>query len=234
MLIFGKPNEFEIKYFPLLDQYKDDPILIQNPKDYVLGGTVQFVVNGINIFAFDDPEYPEATYSFWDLTYLVEFFCTNLIYHIIDDPFPQETKSKIGVEMMKESSLVEGEDNDITKYLDVDWDNLDMELRGRIHEWNCRHGFISNNGGTLLPYAYFQKIDDKIEVSWKETSYKVQSGDTVCFLNKNGVEYIDLHLYKETVINFCLEFLKRLEKEYPKNAREHALNLQKAIDLKLE
>lgn len=233
MLTFGKTNEFEIKYLPYVEEYKNEPDLIQNPENYVLGGTVQFIVNGINIFAFDDPEYPEATYSFWDLTYLVEFFCSYLIYHITEDPFPKETKSKIGVEMMDEISLVEGEDNDITKYLHVDWDNVDSELYARIHEWNIFHGFIYNNGGTLLPCAYFQKVGDKIEVSWKETSYKVQSGDTVYFLNKNGVEYIDLRLYKETIVSFCLEFLKRLEKEYPKNACQHALNLQKAIDVKV-
>lgn len=233
MLSFGKKSQFEIHYLPYSEIFKDDPDLTENPNDYVLGGVISFWMNNKNIFAYKDNS-PNSTYDYFDLSYLVEFFCLNLHYHITNDPFPVQTKSKIGREMMEETKLVEGPDNDITKYLGVNWDAIDREIYKKIDIWNIHHGFLSNSAGTFLPDGYFQKVDNKLEFSWKnEFPFESESG-LVYALHEEGVEYVDLKLYRDTVVNFCLEFLKRLSPLYPEIAEGHRKELQKAIDVKLE
>lgn len=232
MLCFGEKDRFQIQYYPYIEQYKDDPDLVENSKDYELGGSIFFWVNKKNLFAFKDLG-PEATYSHFDLSILVDFFCNYLYYHITVDLFPVQTKSKIGINMMDEIMLVDSPDNDLAKYLGVDWDKVDSKLYSEIHSWNIRHGLLTNNGGTFLPDAYIQKVNNKIEISWRnEFPYRSTGGEFYAE-HKEGVELIDIKPYRDTVVAFCLEFLSRMEKIYPKRATEFREKLQRAIDVPL-
>lgn len=42
MKTFGNKEEFAITYTPDLERYADDPDVIQNPDEYLLGGCICF------------------------------------------------------------------------------------------------------------------------------------------------------------------------------------------------
>ncbi len=228
---FGDKNKFAIWVDYYFITYKNDPVIELEPIRYGMGGRVHCWVNGKNIFAFRDCG-PDATYGF-DLNVLVQFFSEYLYYHITEDPFPVKTKATNGYDMMEEVQLVEGLDDDLTKLLYVDWDNVDMDLRNEIHYWNVRHGFLTNRGGSFLPDCYMRKHGNQIEFSWGN-KYPHESEDgEFYFQHMQGLEYVDIKLYKEVVIAFCQDFLMKFDGKYPKILQEYKDNLQKAIDVNL-
>jgi len=230
MISFGNKNDFCIDYIGFLDNYKDDPVVLAHPEDFIFGGCIFFWVNGKNLFEFKDCE-PNTTYGFWDLTILTDFFCNNLLYHITDDPFPAKTVSSNAWDMFEEYKLVEGEDNDIEKYLEVNWDNVDTELHSKIDAWNNRHGFIANRGGSFLPDAFIRKVNDKVEISWRNNfSYKNENGQ-LYFKHDKGVEYIDIKTYREVVTKFCLEYISRIKEKCPDLVEKYMKNLQKVQEV---
>jgi hypothetical protein len=232
MKIFGNKEEFAIQYQYFINVYHDEPDVIANPEQYEMDGWIYFWVKGKNIFAFDGFE-PEATYGA-DLNILIEYFCNNLHYLLVDDPFPKESISTNAIDMMEETKLVEGEDNDITKYLDVDWDKVDMELSEKITVWNYHHGLLTNGGGTFIPDSYFRKVNNTIEISWKTNySYKNQEGMIFYFKHKQGVEYVDIKLFKNTIVEFCLDFINKFKDKYPERMKVDMVNLQKAIEIEV-
>ncbi|MBN9288839.1 MAG: hypothetical protein BGO43_14025 [Gammaproteobacteria bacterium 39-13] len=226
MKIFGDKEKFAIQF----DFYTERGIEIHDDR-YLMFGSAFFWVNGKNLFAYRDFG-PDATFSY-DLAILLDFFCDFLFYHITEDPFPAVTQSKIAVEMLEEFQLVEGEDNDVMKYLDVDWDNVDMDLHEKIYDWNVRHGFTANNGGSFLPHAYLRRVADKIEVSWENNfPYKAEKGE-VYMKYKKGVDYVDAKLYKEVIVKFCMELINKFKENFPEKMQENYENLKKAIEVTL-
>lgn len=231
MISFGEKNKFQIQYWPFIEQYNGHQDVIDNPNNYALGGSVFCWVNGKNIFAYKDLG-PEATYTFFDLTILLKLFCDYLLYHVTDDPFPIQTKAKVGRAMMDEIKLVEGED-EIDKYHHVDWDNVNDELYSKIDAWKYKHGLLINSGGTFLPNAYIQKVDNKVEISWRnDFAFRSPKGEFYAQY-KEGVEYVELKLYRDVIAEFCFELLNRMQNIYPAKADELRINLQKAIDVPL-
>ncbi len=225
---FGQPNKFsiEIDYYYIL--YKDDPEYINDGPSYKCGGHARFLVNGRNLFdKLNDGN--EHTFT-GDVGVLFDFFCNNLIYHITDDPFPIKTRSSVGREMIEEVKLIEGRDNDLQKYTEVDWESVDMELYGNVDLWNVRHGLLTNDGGFFLPNGFFQKIGNKIEYSWQDDYPRKSAFGNFYFKYPKGVEYIDIKLYKDTIVAFCLDFIERFKGIYPKLEKDRA-ELQKAIDI---
>jgi hypothetical protein len=226
---FGDTEKFGIWVDNYYSLFKDDPEYVENPEKYEIGGDVYFWVKGKNLFAFDDGA-PCHTYGH-DLSPIVQMFCQNLFYHITDDPFPVQTKSKLGVEMMDETNLVQGDDSDLRKWADIDWDNVDMSLRDKIDEWNLHHGYIAYSAGSYLPCLYVRKVQNMLEISWNNKySCKGRDGEYY-FIHKKGVEFIDIRLYRDTAVAFCLDFINKFKDKYPKKMEENRANLQKAIDV---
>lgn len=228
---FGKESEFALWVNNHYLLYKNEPLFLQNPEKYEMDGDVYFWVKNKNIFEYADCESP-ATYWF-DLNTLIRFFCENLSYHITDDPFPIPTKTSNAIAMMNEVSLIDAEEEgtELEKLAEVDWDNIDMELQEEIYEWNTRHGLLANRDGSLLPHAYIRKVNDKIEISW-DTTFAHDNGDReFYFVHKKGVEYIDIKLYRDTVIQFCVDFINKFKDKYPDITQKYSKSLQKAIDI---
>jgi hypothetical protein len=226
---FGNKNTFAIQCHPYLEQYKDDPDAVTRPEDYEEWASVYFWVNGKNIFEFKDYG-PNATYSY-DISILVEFFCRNLIYHITDDPFPVNTTSKIGAEMINETLLVEEPDDDIKKWAKVDWENVDIEIYDKIDMWNYHHGMLNNSGGSFLPDLYICKTKNKIEISWQNDFPHENENGEFYFKYQKGVEYVDIKIYRDTVAGFCLDYLNQFKDKYPEALNKQRIELQKAIDI---
>ncbi len=224
---FGDKNEFGIDCSYYLDQFKDDPEVIAHPGRYDIGGSIYFWVKGKNLFLYKGYG-PEATYSF-DLDVLVEFFCEKLHLQIADDPFPHGIKATNPIDMMEEIKLVDGHDNDVTKYLDVDWDKVDMELHDKVDLWNYNHGMYTNRGGSFLPALFIRRINDQIEISWHNQFPHRSTEGEVYFEYEKGIEYVDLKLFKDTVIAFCLDFINRCQDKYPEQMNRHRENLKKAM-----
>lgn len=226
---FGVLGDFLIEYQSYVDIYPEDPEVLAEPMIYESGGSIFFWVKEKNLFAFKGFG-PEATYSA-NLTILLEYFCEKLNILLTDDPFPAKTKATNAIDMMDEIKLVEGPDNDITKYLDVDWDKVDNELYKKIDRWNVNHGLYTNRDGTFLPDMYIRKVGKQIEISWhNEFPHRNAQGE-IYFEHVKGVEYIDINLFKETVIAFCLDIINRLKKNHPEQMHRYQQSLQKAIDL---
>lgn len=235
MHIFGKENEFQVKYQTLREKYIDDLEFQKELDRFECFGELIFIVNGKNLFGMDYENDKSFTTFTGSLFSVIRFFCENLYYQIIDDPFPKETIAQNGIDMMEEVKLIKGEDNDISKYADFDFDSIDMDLYEKIDVWNWRHGFVGNSGAhAQFPDIYMRKVNgNKIEVSWDSTTtYTADKGDYY-FLHGKGVDYIDLKLYRDTVVAFCQDFFERLGQHFPLFIDEFKAELQKAIDVKL-
>jgi hypothetical protein len=229
MYTFGDKDKFGIGYQLYTEKYADDESVIANPEHFEWECEAFFWVNGKNIFQVRD-QGPDATFV-GEVSMLLAFFCEYLHYHIINDPFPMKTMSTIGIEMMDETCLVEGEDNDVNKYLELDWDKVDMDLHQKKHIWNINHGIIYHGAGLFLPAAYMQKVENKVEISWDaHLPHHTVNGDFF-FEYVRGVEYVDIKFYKDTVVEFCQHVMEKFKIKYPELMEEFRQNLQKAIDI---
>ena len=207
--------------------------MIENPDEYVLGGTICFWVKGKNLFAFKDWG-PDATYGYYTLQYLIEFLTDDLVFHISGPPFPVKTKATNGVDMVEETALVKSDVKDqLGAYAQVDWANVNREVMGKIDYWICHSGFLGNRGGTFLPNLYVRRVCDKIELSWDNRHPHDNGENKFYLLHKKGVEYVDLKLYRDVVMEFCLAYIENIQEKEPDCANSHRENLQKAIDMKL-
>lgn len=234
MHIFGKENEFEIKYHTLKEKYKINIDDEKNPSKFECYGDMHFVVKGKDLFAIDCKSDRSLTTYTGSIFTVIEFFCEKLKFHIIDHPFPQMTIAQTAVDMMDEIKLVDGEDNDISKYADFDFDSIDVELYSKIDQWGWNHGFVGNSEDADLPNVYMRKVNgNQIEISWDSTTRFRRGKDEYYFMHDKGVEYIDLKLYRDTVIAFCLDTFERLGKHFPLFIDDFKAELQKAIDVKL-
>ncbi|MCS5710525.1 hypothetical protein [Candidatus Berkiella aquae] len=231
MNIFGDKNIFGIGYETYLEAYPDDPEIVGNPKVYLTYGSMYFWVNGKNLFQFKGWG-QEATYTA-DLTTIVEIFCQYLICYIKEDSFPIKSKSNTSIDIIEETKLVEGPNDDISGYANIDWNQVDMEERDARDQWIENHGILRHRDGSFLPDLFMRCINNQIEISWhNEFPYDVPNGE-LYFEYKKGVEYIDITLFKKVIVDFCLHLINRYEDLYPDVAKRDRANLQKAIDFEV-
>lgn len=228
---FGNKNNFCIEYQTYPEMYPDNKNIQENIESYKTYGSMYFWVNGKNLFLFKGLG-QEATYTA-DICTLVEIFSEKLVCYLKNDAFPAKTKATTGATMMDEMILVEKPDDDIKKYLKVDWDKVDKELYLAIDSWNYDHGILTHSDESFMPNIFFRRVNDKIEVSWNnDFSYDIPEGE-LFFEYKEGVEYLDIQVFKEVVVAFCLDFIKLYENKYPQAANRDRDNLQKAIDFEV-
>lgn len=228
---FGNKEEFGIDCAYVLDRYKDNPDIMAHSEWYEQRGNIYFWVNGKNVFLYKGHG-PDGTYLS-NLNILIEFFCDKLYLQITDDPFPEGIKATNAIDMMDEIKLVDGPDDDIGKYLDVDWDKVDMELHDKVDLWNYNHGMLTNRDGSFLPDLFIRKVNNQIEISWHNHSPYRSNDEEFCFEYKKGVEYVDLRLFKDTVISFCLDFINRFKDKYPEKMNRYLEGLQKAMAIEV-
>lgn len=223
---FGNKNEFGIDYQNYIEMYPNDPDVLAHPERYELGGSIYFWVKGKNLLAFKGFG-PDATYSA-DLNVLIEFICTKFYFFVNDDPFPIDAESTNAASLMEETNIIKGDDSDRSKWFEIDWEAVNMEVRERRDQWNDNHGMLTNRDGTFLPNLYIRKVNNTIEISWDNKYPHRNTQSEVYFEYTKGVEYIDINLFKDTVISFCLDFIERFQDKYPEQMNRYRENLKKA------
>ena len=229
MKIFGKKQEFAIGLEFYVNEFKDDEYIKENLEECWEAAKVYFWVKGKNIFEFINCA--DSTYASTTLHALVDYFCDFLIFHISDDPFPMDTKATNADEMIEETALIKTDEFWREEVLALDWDKIDMELYDKIDMWIYHHGFIQNRGGAFLPDAYMRKVNDTVEISWHNRYPHENEEREFYFLHKQGVEYVDLELYKDSVIKFCLEYINHVAEKFPEIAEIYIEKLQKTLGI---
>jgi hypothetical protein len=233
MKIYGNKEEFAITYTPDIEKYATDIDVIQNPDEYLLGGSICFWVKGKNLFAFRDWGL-EATYGYHTLHYLVDFLSEYLVCHLSDTPYPVKTKSINAIDMFEETALVKSNvEDEFQAFIDVDYSNVDMELHRRIHAWMQPRSFLFHNGGTFLPDLMVRRVGDKIELSWNTIHPHSNGEHEFYMLHTKGADYIDAKLYRDVVIEFCLEYCNHIQEKEPELTDRYRKNLEKAMEVNL-
>ena len=82
------------------------------------------------------------------------------------------------------------------------------EWYGKRQEWNWRHSWFSERGGSFLPLVFFRKVDDQIEIEWDSTA--IYEEEDVYFINPKGLHYIDLDIFKQVVEEFLRDQKREL------------------------
>jgi len=231
MITIGDKNEFAISFEYHSEAFSDDPIYVENKDYYCEWIKAELWVKNRNLFAFKNNNY-DATFAH-NFSTLLHFYSDFLYYHLIDDPFPIACQADIAVDMYEETSLIHGEAaNKLQNWFDLDWDNIDMNIQNIRDEWFKHHCYCVYDDGSFLPFMFFRKIADKIEVSWENNGpKKINDESTYCFIHQKGVEFVDIKLYKEVIISFCEHLCNKFESLYPKLIADCRKNLQKAIDV---
>lgn len=231
MKSFGNKSIFSIEYNTYPEMYPDDEEIISDINKYLAYGCIYFWVNGRNIFLFKGFG-SDGTYTA-DLCIFAEFMCKRLVCYLSNDPFPVKTKATTGAAMFEEMRLIKYSENEVQECLEFDWSKVDMSIYRQIDNWNLNHGFLVHRGGTFLPCVFIRNMDNQIEISWDNNfSYDIEEGK-LFFEYKEGVEYIDIKVFKEVVVAFCLDIIKLYEDKYPQAAKRDRDNLQKAIDFEV-
>jgi len=226
MKIFGNKKEFAITYTPDLERYADDPDVIQNPDEYLLGGCLCFWVKDKNLFAFKDWG-PDATYGYYTLHYVVDFLTSCLIHHISEVPFPIKTKSTNAIDMIEETALVKSDvEDELQACANLDWDSIDMEIMEKRDNWMHSRSFLINDGGTFLPNIMIRKVKDKIEISWHNRHPHSNGEHKFYMLYEKGVEYVDANLYKDVIVQFCSAYIEHIQEKEPKAAELYRKHLE--------
>ena len=160
------------------------------------------------------------------------FFCDFLIFQISEDSFPILTKATNAYEMIEETELIKTDEHWKEEVLNIDWDQIDMELRNKRNMWMSHHGFLQNRGGTFLPHAYMRKVNNTIEISWNNKFPHENEEREFYFLHKQGVEYVDIELYKDAIVQFCLAYIKHVEKKFPEIVEQYKEKLHNTLGIK--
>lgn len=226
MKIFGNKEEFAMSIDFYTEKYKDDEYLQENIEELYCGAEVCFWVKDKNLFAFKQPA-PDATYSYYNLYALVDFLSNYLVSHLTETPFPFKATSENAVDMINENQ--DALKNELQKSTNLDWEDIDLEVRSQIFNWSYDKSLAIHNGSTFLPNIYIRRISDKIEISWSNQHPRSNGQHTFYLLHTKGVEYVDAALYREVVTQFCFCYIERIKQKNPKAAELYRENLRKAM-----
>jgi hypothetical protein len=233
MKIFCNREEFAIGLEYYIEKYKDDAYLKENIDELWAGGEVYFWVKGKNLFEFKEP-IAGKTYGYYNLYSLVDFLSEYLIYHLYEVPFPIETEAINAIDMIEETALVKNDvENELQAIMEIDYDALDMELREKRDEWIYVRSFLASESGSFLPDLIVCRAGDKIELSWNNHYPHNNGDDDFYMLYTKGVDYVDAKLYRDVIMQFCLEYCNHIQEKKPELAVRYRKNLQRAMEVNL-
>jgi hypothetical protein len=230
MKIFGNKTEFAIEYGHITEFYADPypgrPDLAE--MDY----WVKFWVKGKNLFEFNPVEGATGTYLY-DLNLLIEFFCKGLVFQLKWDPVPAKglnTQNHHDANIMARLATfldeedfedIKAEDNDFLGPVDF---NLYKVQPGEIDdqiEWEYRHRLSTARQASFLPNVVIARHytdSKKIEICYQSLGvvYTDQFDNKFRFIHPTGIALIDISLYKQVIVDFCLDFINQHKGKHPK------------------
>jgi len=78
---------------------------------------------------------------------------------------------------------------------------------------------------------FIRKVRNKVEISWNNEALPKSENEEFNFVRNRGVEYIDLNIYKEIIVDFCNEFNVRFHFLLPEQTEKNKKNLSKALNI---
>ncbi len=224
--LFGTKEHFGIEVTYDIDIIVNAEIIEKFACYEYMWGQVKFWVKGKNLFSYNIPD-EDATY--WhEFNPLVECFTTDLAEHIKGEPFPLETKSKYACEMYIETSIIDTGESYLEKFCELTDEEKDVEqIKGDWFGVRCLKGYAQ---GSFMPSIYFQRVNDKIEISWNiREPFKASWGE-FWPTYKKGIEHVDVEVYKTVILEFCQSYCDKFKRKYPDIIKEH----QDRLDILLQ
>ncbi|KWX81130.1 hypothetical protein AMQ84_00980 [Paenibacillus riograndensis] len=188
MRVFGDSRIFSIEYDFTKNPFNEKGLLAET------WGKFELWVNGKELCKFFRHNY-EKTYE-WNLIHVVEWLGENLPIILTNEEFPLPVHGKTALELLA-SSLNFDSDND---------DEFDAWFSTK-QDWEFKHSWFSNRGGSYLPEVYFRRVGQQIEISWdNENLYS----EEISFTYRTGLEYVPIHIFDSVLKDYIYDFLETL------------------------
>ncbi|MGO0062844.1 DUF5984 family protein [Brevibacillus fluminis] len=187
--VFGDKNVFAIRYEFVTNPFNEISLIGET------WGRFELIVQGIHVCEYRRGS-SITTYQ-WNLMYIVEWLIENLKHIVSDELFPLPVKGQNSLELLDNCLLFES-DNDVE--LDVWFDTK--------QDWEFKHSWFSSRAGSFLPYVFFRRVNDKVEIAWNNES--IYSSEAISFLHPSGIEYVPLDIFDSVVKNFIEDFFDNL------------------------
>lgn len=171
--IIGDKNIFAIEY-----------TFFKNTHDTELS----MYINGANILAFKKNNSLLTTR--WNLDDLAEWL-RDFLNNLCEDPFPFKADGEY-------ASIKDINARDF----DTDDEDAFDAYYDKLSEWDFRHRWHPASNGAILADLYFQKLGNKIEISWNNTDFE----ENVDFLAKTGGALIEEDIFIKVIDSFLKEY----------------------------
>ena len=193
MYSFGSRNEIQIQY-NFLEEGDPNKSTFEDT-----WGEFRIYVSDRNLCEFNVNSiiYNYQNHLFW----ITEWLCKNLTYIVGYDPFPVPVSGNSAIELLKNT--------DILKINLEIKDECEMLLVDQARfEWSSRHSWFTSRGGSILPWLFFRRIDESIEISWDNTFWM---DDGINYINLIGCHLIRIGTFKNVMLDFLKDYLNRWE-----------------------
>ncbi|MFO1259178.1 MAG: hypothetical protein U1E78_12315 [Gammaproteobacteria bacterium] len=248
MKLFGNKSEFAIEYGHITEFYPEAypgrPDL-DDEFDY----WVSFWVKGKNLFESNRIEGVIDTY-WYDLNLLIEFFCEGLPFQLQWDPVPAKgvhTKNHHDANILvrlatfldqEDYDDIQEEDNDFLDCVDFNLYQIQPAEISEQIEWGYHHKLITARQASFLPNVVIARHytdPNKIEICYQSAGmvYTDQYDYKYEFTHPTGVALVDIKLYKQVIVDFCLDFINCHKNKHPKRMGEYMEKLKIAMTIEV-
>ena len=241
MKIFGDKSEFAIEYGHITEYYEvvyPGHPEISDEFDY----WVSFWVKDKNLFLMHPVEGCIDTY-WYDINLLIEFFSQGLSYQLKFDPVPakgirarnhNDANILAGLATYLEKEDFEEarkEDNDYLDWIDFDLYKIEPGDEYEQIDWEYHHRLSTAKQASFLPnvtIARHYTDSKKIEICNDSDGliYTNQRYTKFSFVHTTSVDLIDIKLYKEVIVDFCLDFINSHKEKHPTRMGEYLEKLK--------
>lgn len=241
MKLFGDKSEFAIEYGHITEFY-EEPYPGHPEIDYEFDYWVSFWVKNKNLFKKKHVEGHIDTY-WYDINLLIEFFCEGLPYQLRWDPVPAKgvhAKNHHDANILvrlatfldeEDFEDIKEEDNDFLDSVDFNLYNIEPGEISDQSDWEHRHRLSTARQASFLPNVVISRHytnPSKIEICYQSNGlvYTNQRYEKFSFVHPTGVALVDIKLYKEVIVQFCLDFINHHKEKHPKRMREYLEKLK--------
>jgi hypothetical protein len=205
-MLFGKKNEFAFEYNLIKHPYGDEFGLLLDS-----WGELCIWVEGVDLLAMYTKDYQgenkNVNYQ-WNLIMITEWLADNLFSIISPCEFPNNVKAENSIEYVEISrDLTPGiETNEFWQWHDNDF------------EWLEAHCLRRAADGSNLPYLFFRRAKDKVEICWSNEGLYDDRG--VFFCGQKGCKLVDMNIFYKVAKDFLNNFINRFKDKYPVEMKE--------------
>ena len=242
MKLFGDKSEFAIEYGHitelLAEPYPGHPE-INDEFDY----WVSFWVKGKNLFLKHPVKGCMVDTYVYDINLLIEFFSQGLSFQLKFDPVPAKgirarnhndanILARLAYFFDKEDyDELSEEDSNFLEWIEFNLHSIKLDEDNKHIDWEYHHQLSTARQASFLPnvtiarhYTDSKKIEicnDSEGLTFTSQSYKKFS-----FVHTMSVDLVDIKLYKQVIVDFCLDFISQHKEKHPKRMNEYLEKLK--------